>query len=38
MLYEVITKVMEKAFQGVDQHQKEALSQLLQTLYTNLQN
>lgn len=30
--------VIEKAFQGVDQRQKEELAQLLEKLYTNLQS
>ena len=31
-------KVIEKAFRGLDQHQKEELTQLLQALYNNLKN
>lgn len=30
-------RVIEKAFHGVDQHQKEELAHLLHTLYSNLQ-
>lgn len=31
-------RVIEKAFRGVEQHQKEELAHLLQTLYSNLQH